>query len=161
MCSRGNLAVALGVACVLGLLPTPAHAQEPAARARAALALAKARTDPAPPAAPMPRQLTPVSYPVAKATSLATGAPAVVYVGCDKKHEKVPGAVTTCVPEMSGYEAYTILVCYPRDGGLYVSDTLKCPASPEKLKAAVEAARVKADPAPSPEKKAGKSLDWS
>jgi hypothetical protein len=155
MSRPGNIVVAL---VVVALLSVPASGQDPNARARAALALSKART--AAVAAPMPREVSPpIPYAAAKARSVATGTPAVVYVGCEKRHDRVPGSVTTCVPEMEGYESLTVLVCYPQGGILYVSETLRCPVSPERLREAVEKARLKV--APKTNQASGPKLDWS
>jgi hypothetical protein len=108
----------------------------------------------------MPRLAT-IPYAQAKATAVATGQSVVVYVGCDKKHPPVAGAVVTTVAELEGYEPYTILVCYPRGNTLYVSSQFRCPVDPDTLEAAVRESRKKSASATPPPPPKVDRLDWS
>lgn len=121
----------------------------PEARARAALSLAGAKVPAA--TAPAPRPAAVLSYEQARRESLERKLPVVVYVGCPVV-ERVPGAITAAEASLEGFAAGTILVCYPRDGSVWVDSKLKCPAPAAEVKAKAASAREKVS--------VKKTLDW-
>jgi len=83
------------------------HAADPPAEARAVAALALAKA---------PRVVGTTDWSEAKCESLARGLPFVVYLGCVSQHDRVAGTITANVAELSGYDAGTVVICYPLAG---------------------------------------------
>lgn len=143
------LTVALILACGVS---SYASDPPPDAKARAALALAKSKAGPGLVAqAPAPRPAV-LDYAEAKRHAIERNAPVVVFVGCDPV--KVPDTLVAVVPEMDGYVAGTVLICYPSGGHLWADAKLPCPAPPEDIAKAVKVAGKKVDVKP-------RRLDWS
>ncbi len=127
-------------------------------RAKAALALAgtaapKIATAPAPRAALL-------SYPDAYRKAITEGAVLVAYVGCDKPHGAVPGALVARVPALKGFDGPAALILYPAGPSLYAHDLLPCPVPDAELSASVAAARKKIDARRADDSLAPRPLEW-
>ena len=149
-------------ALVLLSLALTAPAEEPSCerKARVALALASAGK---PTVAPGPRTVPFPGYRVGYKTALADGKPLVVYVGCTGKHpiERIDGAVVAVAPDLTGYEAGTIVVCYPSDKTVFVHAQFECKDHGDKVTAAVkDAVKKVVTPPAKAERAAPRPLSW-